>query len=148
MVPSTLGSSHWDFHAVLPGAWGSSEDTSSASQIGFQAVVGQEHLPALLLNEWANVRPLIWEPCGSPLPCWQLQAVAVRHHGRAARSPSSCASCLGAGKCSSVPHLPWGPFASRWLPADNTQQQQELHPTDCTSHWQMGLPTNEGFLHK
>lgn len=66
LVPSMLGSPHWDFHVMLPGARGSSEDTSSASQIGFWAVPGQEHLPALLLNERADVRPLIREGCGSP----------------------------------------------------------------------------------
>jgi len=67
MVPSMLGSPHWDFHPMVPSAWGSSEDTS-ASQIGFQAVVGQKNLLALLLDEWADVRPLIWELCGSPFP--------------------------------------------------------------------------------
>lgn len=134
MVSSSPGNPHSDFHTVLPGAWGSSEDTSSASQTDFRAAVGQKHLLALLLNEWADVRPLIWELSGSSLPCWQLQAGAVRHQGCAARSPSSCASCLRAGKFSSVPRWPRGPLASRRLPVDNTQQQK-LHRTYSSSHW-------------
>lgn len=68
MVPSMLASPHGDLHAVLPGTCGSLEDTSSASRIISLAVVGPKHLPALLSNERANVRSLIWELCGRPFP--------------------------------------------------------------------------------
>lgn len=52
------GSPHWDSQAVFPGAWGSSEDTTSAPKIGLEAVAGPKSFLALLMNEQSEKRRL------------------------------------------------------------------------------------------
>lgn len=82
------------------------------------------HLAALLLNEWTDVRSLIWELCGSHFPPDSSELLQSD-----VRGPPSVHL---ASECHVFPQ---GPFASRWFPADNTQHLQELHLTDCTPQW-------------